>query len=469
MSEAVIAHLAGQRAAFRERFEALLRLPSVSADPAYAQGMEATRGWLLDRLRSIGLSDVRTLDGGGQPAVYGAWTGAPGRPTLIIYGHYDVQPPDPLDLWSSPPFEPTERDGRLYARGASDVKGTTLMAIETVAGFLAVEGGCPVNVKLFLEGEEETGSPSLRAIVERHRDLLAADAVLSADGARASAEIPAVNVGARGIAKVEFSVRTAAKDLHSGRFGGVTRNALHEIAALVASLHDAEGRIAVPGFLDDAMPMTATQHAEVAAFPLDEAALYAGIGGGRHGEPEYSVAERLVLRPTLEVNGMWGGYTAAGSKTVIPCLAHAKLTMRLVPGQDPDRVAEAVRHHLLARAPEGVVVEFRALGGGSPASTLAPDHPLLRAAEAVLERTTGRQPVRVRIGGTLPITAIFQEMLGIDTLMFGFATADEDIHAPNEFLRLSSIDEGLRAWPMLLSDLGRLSAADFDRFRIPPG
>jgi acetylornithine deacetylase/succinyl-diaminopimelate desuccinylase-like protein len=465
MEDVVVAALDEQRPAIEERLKELVRLPSVSADPAYAKGMADTRAFLMQRLRDLGLSDVQELDGGGHPAVYAAWTGAPGRPTLIVYGHYDVQPPDPVELWQSPPFEPTVRNGRLYARGASDVKGTTLLAIETVGAFLAQEGGCPVNIKFFLEGEEETGSPSLPEIVSRYRDLLAADAVLSADGGRASAEIPALNVGARGMAKMEIVVRTAAKDLHSGRFGGVTRNALHDIAALVTSLHDEAGRITVPGFLDDVQPITNAERVETAAFPFDEAAFYAGFGGTPHGEPDYTVPERLALRPTLEVNGLWGGYTAPGSKTVIPCEAAAKLTMRLVPGQDPARVAETVKRHLLARAPQGVTVEFRTLGGFSPASYLPPDHPLLLAADAVLTETTGKKPIRVRIGGTLPITAIFREMLGIDTVMFGFATADEDIHAPNEFFRLSSLAEGLRAWPLLLRRLGTMTAGDFARFR----
>ena len=465
MSDAVVARLQTERDAILERLKSLLRLPSVSADPAFAQGMHDTREFLMGRLRELGLQDVQLLDGGGQPAVYGAWTGAPGKPTLIVYGHYDVQPPDPLDLWKSPPFEPTIRDNRLYARGASDVKGTTLIAIETIGAFLQQEGACPVNIKLFLEGEEETGSPSLRPIVERFRDLLAADAVLSADGGRASADIPAINVGARGIAKLELTLRTADKDLHSGRFGGAVRNALHEISSLVASLHDEAGRIAVPGFLDDAMAMTNAQRVEAAAFPYDEAAFFAAFGGSQHGEPEYTVPERLTLRPTLEVNGLWGGYTAAGSKTVTPCEAHAKFTMRLVPDQDSARVAQTVVDFLRARAPAGVTLDFIQHGGGSPASSLPPDHPLLLAAERVLERTTGKRPIRVRIGGTLPITAIFQEMLGIETVMFGFATADEDIHAPNEFFRLSSLAEGLKAWPMLLSELGRMSAGDFAAFR----
>ncbi len=463
MSDAVIRHLETQQEAILERLKSLLRLPSVSTDPAYGEGMAAARDFLMDRLRALGLKDVRLLDGGGQPAIYAAWLGAPGRPTILLYGHYDVQPPDPLELWHSPPFEPTIRDGRLYARGASDVKGSTLIAVETVGAFLAVEGGCPVNVKFFLEGEEEVGSPSLPAIIERYGDLLAADAMLSADGGRASTTVPTVSVGCRGIAALQFSLRTAAKDAHSGRVGGAVRNALHEMAKLIASLHDERGRILVEGFLDGAMEVTQDIRAESAALPFDEAEWYADLGAAPYGDPDYTLRERITVRPTIEVNGMWGGYTGAGGKTVLPCEAHAKLTMSLVPGQDPAATQAALRRHLEARCPPGAALDFHYRPGGTRAFTLGPHHPLLLAAERVTEWVHGRRPVRTRAGGTVPITTLFQESLGIDSLMFGLAMPDEDAHAPNEFFRLSSLDEGLRSWPMLLTELGTLTPADFPK------
>lgn len=463
MSDAVIRHLEAQQEAILERLKALLRLPSVSTDPAYADGMAAAREFLMDRLRALGLQQVRLLDGGGQPAIYAAWEGAPGRPTILLYGHYDVQPPDPLELWHSPPFEPAIRDGRLYARGASDVKGSTLIAVETVGAFLAVDGGCPVNIKFFLEGEEEVGSPSLPAIIERYRDLLAADAMLSADGGRASTSFPSVSVGCRGIAALQFSLRTAAKDAHSGRVGGAVRNALHEMAKLVASLHDEQGRILVEGFLDGAMEVTQDIRAESAALPFDEAGWYADLGATPYGDPDYTLRERITVRPTVEVNGMWGGYTGAGGKTVLPCEAQAKLTMRLVPGQDPAAAQAALRRHLEARCPSGVALAFDYRPGGTRAFTLGPHHPLLLAAERVTEWVHGQRPVRTRAGGTVPITTLFQESLGIDSLMFGLAMPDEDAHAPNEFFRLSSLAEGLRSWPMLLTELGNLAPGDFPK------
>lgn len=462
MSDAVAEALAANSDAVRARLEALIRLPSVSTDPAFEPGMQATRDYLLAWFRDMGLGDVQTLDGGGHPALYGAWNGAPDRPTLLIYGHYDVQPPDPVDAWTSPPFEPTERNGRLYGRGASDDKGSSVIAIAAVAAYLEQTNALPVNVKLFLEGEEEVGSPSLPAIVARYGDLLRADAMLSADGGRASPTVPTINVGARGNTGMEVTLRTADKDLHSGRYGGAVRNALHEMARLVASLHDEEGRITVAGYLDAVPPPTAQARRDAAVFAVDEAAFCAEVGAASLGEPGWTLRERLTLRPTVEVNGLWGGYTGVGAKTVIPHRAHAKLTMRLVAGQDPAVAQALVRKHLEARCPPGCQLGFE-LRGGSPASSLAPNHPLVQAGSAVLERLMGTKPVPVRLAATVPITAEFKRLLGIDTLMFAFGLPDEDVHAPDEFFTLSSIPLGLRAWVMLLDELGRVEPAAFRR------
>jgi acetylornithine deacetylase/succinyl-diaminopimelate desuccinylase-like protein len=458
-------------AAVRGRLDRFIRFPSVSADPAYAEGMRGAQRFLMDWLTDIGMADVRLLDGGGgtgHPAVYGAWLGAEGKPTVLVYGHYDVQPPDPVSEWRSPPFEPTERDGCLFARGASDDKGSSAIAVSAVGAFLRDGGACPVNVKVFLEGEEEVGSPSLRAIVARHGALLRADAVVSADGGRASPAVPTVNVGARGNTGMEVTLTTAAKDLHSGKYGGAVRNALHEMARLVAGLHDRDGRIAVAGYLDAVPPPVPRDREDAAAFAVDEAAFCAEAGAAPLGEPGYTLRERLTLRPSIDVNGMWGGYTGAGGKTVIPRRAHAKLTMRLVPGQDPAAARAAVRRHLEQRCPPGVAIAVEELGGGSPASSLPAGHPLVRAAGRVLERLMGRPPVPVRLAATVPITALFKELLGIDTLMFGFGLPDEDVHAPNEFFRLSSIPLGCRAWAMLLDELGRVPLADFAAFTERP-
>ncbi len=464
MSDAVIAHLADQRDAILGRLNALLRIPSVSTEPSYAHHMDAARTMLLARLTEIGLDDVQLLDGGsGQPAVYGSWTGAPGKPTLIVYGHYDVQPADPLELWHSPPFEPTIRDGRIYARGASDVKGSTTIAIETVAAFLAVTGGCPINVKLFLEGEEEVGSPTARKIIDKFRHLLTADAMLSADGGKASLAVPTVGIGGRGCTGVEITLRTGTKDGHSGRYGGAARNALREISALIASLHDDQGRILVADFGADATPISNAARAAAAAIPMDEAEYLAQIGGTRWGDPNYTVRELTTLRPTIELNGLWGGYTGAGSKTVLPAEAHAKITMRLSPGMSPDKAMAALHAHLRAHTPKGVTLEMQQEMGGTAANSLPEDHPLLRIALGVLQTIHGKQAFPARAGGSIPITTIFKEMMGIDAMTFGLAMPDDDVHAPNESFRLSAFDEGLRSWPMLFSALGGMSKEEFNR------
>ena len=428
-----------------------LRLPSVSTDAAYGPGMEAARVWLEAYLGTIGFGRVRRLDGGGHPALFAERLDAPaGAPTLLVYAHYDVQPPDPVEAWTSPPFEPTVREERLYARGASDDKGPAMIALHALAGFAATAGRLPVNVKLLLEGEEETGSPSLPRILAEHAELLAADAVLSADGARWRADLPSVNVGSRGNGGLGLTVRTAAKDLHSGRYGGAVPNALHVAAEIVAGLHDEDGRVAVDGYYDGVATPSDEERAAMAAIDFDEAAWLEAAGTAATGETGFTTLERLWLRPTLEVNGLWGGYTGAGAKTVVPREAHAKLTARLVTGQDPARVEARVRRHLEAACPAHATLEIGDQHGWTGAYTLPGNHWLLHAAETALETTTGVRPVRVRIGATLPLMSVVKDALGIETVTFSFSTADEDYHAPDEFLRLSSVREGLRAWTALL-------------------
>jgi acetylornithine deacetylase/succinyl-diaminopimelate desuccinylase-like protein len=454
VTDAVLTHLLAERDGFVARLAELVACPSVSTDPAYADGMAAARRWIMQRVTALGFEDAREIAAGGHPAVTAKWHGAgPDAPTLLVYGHYDVQPPDPVADWASPPFVLTSRDGRLYARGVSDDKGPFLLAVETLGAFLAVEGRLPVNVTLLLEGEEEMGSATLGALLSQHADALRADAVLSADGARWRADLPTMTVGTRGNTAMELTLRTAAKDLHSGRYGGVAPNALHAMAKLVATLHDADGNVAVRGFLGDAPTPTEADRAELAKIPYDVAAHDASIGITPSGRTPAAFLERLWLRPTLDLNGMWGGYTGAGGKTVIPATAQAKISMRLVPGQDPAQAARAVEAHLNAHCPPDATLTIRATRDGTFAYALPPRHPLLLAAEAALEQTTGRKPLRVRMGATLPLSDIARSVAGLDTVMFSFATADEDFHAPNENWRGSSIGEGFAAWVALLRNL----------------
>jgi acetylornithine deacetylase/succinyl-diaminopimelate desuccinylase-like protein len=431
-------------------------IPSVSTDPAYGADVLAAARWVANRLASAGPFSVRTIPTTGNPVVYGEWLGALGRPTVLVYGHYDVQPPDPLEKWVNPPWTPTVRDGRLYARGVSDDKGPMLIPIAVAESFFRVDGSLPVNVKCLFEGEEEIGSPSLDAFIRDNARLLACDVVLSADGAMWRIDEPSLTVASRGLAGLELTLTAAAKDLHSGRHGGAVANPLHAMARLIDSLHDRDGRVAVEGFYDRVRDLTPAERAEIAALPFDESGYLAQVGApAGFGEAGYTTLERLWTRPTLEVNGMWGGYQGPGSKTVIPSEAHAKITCRLVPDQDPDEVVALVTRHLESHVPPGTRLVVRPGDHGARPASIQAGHFALRAAGAALQAVYGVQPLVVRMGGTVPISELFQRHMGLDTVFFSFSTADEDYHAPNEFFRLHRLREGLEAWARVWDILGQ--------------
>ncbi len=443
------------RGRYVEELVAFAAIPSVSTDSAYAAGMAHAAEWVAAQLRSAGVQNVCIEPTPRHPIVYGEWLGAPGAPTVLVYGHYDVQPPDPLDKWLSPPFTPTVRSGRLYARGVSDDKGPMLIPIKVAEAFLAVEGRLPLNVKFLFEGEEEIASPSLEPYIAAHAAQLAADFAISADGAMWRIDEPSVTVASRGLAELEFTVTGAAKDLHSGRHGGAVANPLHAIAELVASLHDADGRVAVAGFYDDVLELTPDERAALAALPFDEAAYLAQVGAPAvYGERGYSTLERMWARPTLELNGLWGGYQGEGGKTVIPSEAHAKITCRLVANQDPADIGKKVVAHLVAHTPPGVRLDVRLDPHFAVPYHIPADHPGLQAAAAALTEVYGRSPLQVRMGGTIPVSEVFLRLLGIHTVFFSFSTADEDFHAPNEFFRLHRLQEGLAAWARYWKRLG---------------
>jgi acetylornithine deacetylase/succinyl-diaminopimelate desuccinylase-like protein len=452
--DAVEAWLAANKQRLLDELLEFISKPSVSTDPAYAEGMAAAAGLLEARLRRIGLHNVQRLNAGGHDCVFAEWTGAAGQPTILVYGHYDVQPPDPLELWETPPFVPTIVDGCIRARGASDDKSPLWIAVSGLEAWLAVTGGLPINVKLLLEGEEEIGSRSLPTLMRDHGDLLAADVLVSADGGRWRPGLPTINTNSRGNTSMELTLRTAATDLHSGRYGGPVGNAATVLARLLAGLHDAQGRIAVPGFMDGLKRPSNADYASMHALGFDEAAFFAEIGAKPGAiEPGVELLESLWLRPTIEVNGLWGGYQGPGGKTVIPAEAHAKLSCRLGPGQDPKRAADAVEAHLRAACPAWADLEISRGRGGTAAYAVPDEDPFLLAVERVVESVHGRKPLRVGVGGTLPISAMAKEILGLETVMLSYAIADERIHAPNEFFRLSSFDDGLRAWARLPAEL----------------
>ncbi len=440
-------------------------IPSVSAQSQHAPDMLRAANWLIARLRQSGGGQRSGLnvelwptgsvgEKEGHPAVYAEWLGAPGAPTILVYGHYDVQPPEPLERWNTLPFSPTVLGDRVYGRGVSDDKGPLLIAVQVADAYLSATGRLPVNVKFLFEGEEEVGSAHLPALVAEQAERLRADFVLSADGGMWSAETPSLTVSARGLAALEFTVRGPAKDLHSGRHGGSLQNPLHAISQLVASLHSADGRVAVEGFYDGVTERSPDERAATARLPFSDEGYLAQTGApSTFGEAGFGTLERQWDRPTLELNGLWGGYTGEGSKTVLPSEAHAKVTCRLVPGQTPARIPGLIEAHLRRHLPPGVTLEVRPSDHSASAYHIPADHPGRLVAREVLEQVYGTPPLEVGMGGSIPVLETFQQVLGVDTVFFSFAVGDEDIHAPNEFFRIPRIAEGHQAWARYLARL----------------
>ena len=418
-------------------------VPSVSRD-ASTETMRAAAHWLA---RQLAFAHGRVVETDGHPVVRGEWLGAPGAPVILVYGHYDVQPTGDEAEWITPPFE-MHVDGEVArGRGVTDDKGPVFIVLKTAQAFLAQEGGLPLNVKFLFEGEEEIGSPHLAAYVTRHARELAADLVISADGAMWRPSEPSLSVASKGLVSMDITVEGANTDLHSGRYGGTVANPLHALAEILASLHDRDGTVAVAGFYDGIPELTAERRREIAEVPFAVTQFLGELGLDEgHGEAGYSTLERLWERPTLEVNGVRGG----GKYTVIPHVAVANVSCRLVPGQDPDRVIDAIVAHVAAQAPEGVRAEVHPDEARVPAYTIPAGHPAIRAASAALEHVYPDQQVLLAcIPGTLPATELFERVLGVKTLFFSFSTADEKLHAPNEFLRIPRLREGMRAWEQL--------------------
>lgn len=433
---------------------AFTAIPSVSALAANRPDVLQAAAWLAGRMSRAGLRGVELLDTGGNPVV-AAEAGPEDAPVVLVYGHYDVQPADPLEAWDTPAFTPTVRDGRLYARGASDDKGPILCALAGIEALLRF--GPPTNVRLrfLFEGEEEIGSPSLPAFLARERERFRADLVLSADGGMWRPGEPSLNVSSKGLCNVEVEVETAASDLHSGRHGGAVPNALRALAELIAGLHDDAGRVTVPGFYDRVSTPTPAQRAELAALPFEDEDYRREVGvSALAGEAGYTTLERLWLRPTLDAVGMWGGFTAEGMKTVIPARARAKLSCRLVPDQDPAEIQALLVEHLEGRRPLGARVRARPVPGLARPYALPAGYPPLALAASVLEEALGGRTLLVRMGGTLPAAELFQRELGAETMFFSFSVADERYHAPNEFFRLDRVEPGARAWFDLLARIG---------------
>lgn len=436
----------------------LLRIPSVSTDKEHVADIRAAASFISDRLAQLGF-DSRILETPGHPVVYGSFHVSPDVPTVLVYGHYDVQPPEPLAGWTSPPFEPTVRDGKLYARGASDDKGQFLAHIMAAEALLVTSGTLPVNLKFLIEGEEEIGSPSLDAFINKNQELLAADAIIVSDGAMIGPDQPSLTYGLRGLAYVEVHVKTASRDLHSGAYGGAAPNPLNILARIISRLHDEQGRVTVPGFYDDVEPLGNEERDLLSRVPFDPARFLsqAGIRTAESGEQGYSVLERIWTRPTLDVNGLSGGFQGEGSKTVIPASAMAKISCRLVPGQDPAVITRLLGEHIKSLAPAGTEITVIDLHGGHPAITPL-DSPAVSAAARALTEVFGKEPAFTRTGGTIPVVNTFQQLLGAPVVLFDLGLETDNLHAPDEHFSIKDYHRGIHAAALLLKNYASASS-----------
>ncbi len=435
----------------------LLAIPSISALPEHSADVKRCADWCADHMRHIGLQNVRLIDTPGNPVVYGDWLGAPGAPTVLFYGHYDVQPVDPLDLWLSPPFDATVRDGELFARGAADDKGQVFMHFKAIEAHLSQTRRLPVNIKLMLEGEEEVGSANLDDFIRGHKDALQADVVVISDTSMFDRGVPSICYGLRGLVYCQIDLRGSSTDLHSGVFGGAVANPAFVLAQMIAQMKDRSGHVKVPGFYDDVRPLEEWERQAWAQLPFNEKKYRKDFGIPRvSGETGYSTLERTWARPTLEVNGLLSGFTGAGAKTVLPAIAMAKLSMRLVPDQNPDRIADLFEAYVRKLAPKTVELTFTRMHGGKPWMA-SYENPYIQAAARAIERGFGRKPVFTREGGSIPVVSTFQEELGVPSVLFGVGLPDENAHAPNEKLDLGNFHNGVIAAAYLYSEIAEIA------------
>lgn len=440
-----------------EQLKEFLRIPSVSALGEHRGDMARAAAWLRDELVRIGMEKVEISPTAGHPVVYAEWLHAAGAPTVLLYGHYDVQPADPLDLWETQPFEPTERDGNLYARGAADDKGQLFLHVKALEALMQTTGRLPVNVRCLFEGEEEVGGPNLDAWIAANQERLRADVAVISDSHIMSESQPTIVYGLRGLSYLEIHLTSAKSDLHSGTYGGAIHNPIQALVEILAQLHDANGTITVPGFYDRVRALEAEERAELARIPYDEATLLHETGAAQAwGEKEYTIVERTSARPTLEFNGIWGGFAGEGPKTVLPARAGAKISMRLVPDQDPQEIADLVKAHLTRLAPPTVRVEVIELHHGWGA-IVPRDIPPMRAASEAYEEVFGTRPIFVREGGSIPVVATLQKTLGIHTVLMGFGLPDDNLHAPNEKFNLSMFHRGVETAILFYEKMGATS------------
>jgi acetylornithine deacetylase/succinyl-diaminopimelate desuccinylase-like protein len=444
------------REAFLEGLQTFLRIPSISTLSENKPDIRKAAEFVLGEVRGAGLENAQLIEGQGNPLVYAEWTGAPGKPTLLMYGHYDVQPPDPLDEWKSPPFEPTVRGNDIFARGSSDDKGQTYILIKAVEGLLKSTGRLPINVKFLIEGEEETGGEHIESYVSSKPARLKADAAVICDTEMFAPDLPTICVGLRGIVYGELHIEGANHDLHSGVYGGAAPNPIQAIAEILTTLKDREGHIRIPGFYDRVVPPSPKEREAWARLPFDEAEYTQKEMGARElvGEPEVPLFERLWARPTFEVHGIRGGFTGEGAKTVIPARAVAKISLRLVADQRPPEAEAQLEKAVREATPNGVTAEVKLIHSAAP-SLVNPDNPFIHAAADAMRAVFGKETVYIRSGGSIPIVGLFDQYLGIPSVMMGFGLPDDNLHAPNEKFHLPNFYRGIEAVARYLELLGK--------------
>ncbi len=449
-------YLEENRGSFEHDLCELLRIPSVSADRKYRDAIRQAAAWVSSHFASLGLS-TELLETQGPPIVYAESPPIPGAPTVLVYGHYDVQPPEPLDRWVSPPFEPTVRDGNLFARGATDDKGQMLTHVKSAEAWLKTVGSLPVQLKFLIEGEEEVGSEGLNQYLDQAAERLACDVIVISDTSQFGPGQPAITYGLRGIAYYELRLCGPQNDLHSGTFGGSVTNPVNALARILSGLVDETGRNRIPGFYDDVVPLTADERRQLAALPFDESRFMRQLGvESVSGEQGYTTLERRWARPSFDINGIWGGYQGEGGKTVLPAQAGAKFSFRLVPNQRPEKVTAGLKQLLDVLCPPGIRMELIEMHG-APGVLVPPDSPYIAAAARAIEHGFGRPPVLIREGGSIPIVTAFREKLGVDTLLLGWGLDDDNMHAPNEKFSLADFHRGVRASAHLWQELSSLA------------
>ncbi len=452
----VLSYIDQHRSRFVEELTAWARIPAISSDPQHKADMVKNAEHLMRELRTLGADKVELWPTKGHPAVFAEWKKAPGKPTLLVYGHHDVQPVDPLNEWISPPFEPAVRDGRLWGRGVVDDKGQVHIHVKAIEAFIKTAGKLPINLKFIVEGEEEIGSENLDELMRLHASELASDFVCVSDTAMFGRGIPSLCIGLRGLMYLEVRVDGPATDLHSGSFGGGLANPVNALARMIARLHDDDGRVAVPGFYDKVVPLSAAERKEIASLPFDEKEWLRSTGAAAPvGEKGYTTLERIWARPTLDCNGIGGGFQGEGAKTIVPAHAEAKLSCRLVPHQEPEEIEKLVGDYLKKVAPPGVRVTVKYLHGGRP--YLAPtDHPVFEVAKRAFAKAFGRPTVFIREGGSIPFVRTIADATGKPCLLMGFGQPDENAHAPNEWIDLENYHLGIKSAAFLYDELGKM-------------